>query len=111
MPGYAGYFVAGVMVTASDDMPGRNINQMDFLLIYISNCYDAIVGQWGLLWTVWLEVLRPEFAAAVDCASRNHELAFTAIMDRLRSLRRYGHVCFHDLPDEQAVGSNHASVT
>jgi len=58
-----------------------------------------------------LEVLRPEFAASVDCASRNHELAFTAVVDRLRSFRRHGHVSFDDLPDEQAVGPNHASVT
>ena len=59
----------------------------------------------------WSEVLRPEFAPAVDCASRNHELAFTTVVDRLRSFRRRGHVRFDDLPDEQAVGPNHARVT
>jgi hypothetical protein len=57
------------------------------------------------------KIFRPEFAAAVDGPARNHELAFTAVVDRLRSLGRHGHMSLDDLPDEQAVGPNHASIT
>src|ERR1700752_2109250 len=57
-----------------------------------------------------LEVFRSELATAVDGTSRNHELAFTTVLDRLRSFRGHGDVSLDDLPDEQAVAPNHAGV-
>jgi hypothetical protein len=32
------------------------------------------------------------------------------VVDRLRSMRRHGHMSFDNFPDKQAMGSNHARV-
>jgi hypothetical protein len=57
------------------------------------------------------EVFWPELPAAADGTAGDHELAVPTVVNRLRSLRRQGDVSLDDLPDEQAVCSNHASVT
>jgi hypothetical protein len=56
-----------------------------------------------------LQVFWPELPATSDGTTRDHELAAPTVVNRPRSLRRHGDVS--DLPDEQAVCSNHASVT
>lgn len=48
----------------------------------------------------WSKVLGPEAPTAAEPTTRDHELALSAVVDRLRALRRHRDVGFDDLPYE-----------